>query len=67
MSSKDKNIELIIMALIATPNLVYFIVKSFREDTLLDTIFGYIGIALFVFFWGLCIVEIVRNNRGKNE
>lgn len=67
MSSKDKNIELIALALIATPNLLYFIVKSFREDTLLDTVFGYIGIALFVFFWVMVIVEIVRNKRGKNE
>lgn len=63
---KDKTIELIVLALIATPNMLFFIVKSFREADILGFVFGYIMVALLIGFWIGVVVEIVKNKRSKN-
>ena len=50
-TKKEENIMLVVLGLIATPNMLVFIVKSFRGDEVLDTIFGYIMVAMLISFW----------------
>ena len=58
---------LILLGLIGTPNMLVFIVKSFRADDLLDTIFGYIMVALLVLFWVGIVIELIKSKRSNNK
>ena len=56
---------LIVLGLIATPNMLVFIVKSFRGDEVLDTIFGYIMVAMLIFFWVCIVIEMIKNKKKQ--
>ncbi len=58
---------LVVLGLIATPNMLVFIVKSFRGDDVLDTIFGYIMVALLVLFWVGIVIELIKSKRSNNK
>ena len=58
---------LVVGGLIATPNMLVFIVKSFRGDDVLDTIFGYIMVALLVLFWVGIVFELIKGKRSNNK
>ena len=58
---------LIVLGLIGTPNMLVFIVKSFRSDDVLDTIFGYIMVAMLIFFWVCIVIELIKSKRGNNK
>ena len=66
-SKKEESIILILLGLIATPNMLVFIVKSFRGDDVLDTIFGYIMVALLVLFWVGIVIEMIKSKRSNNK
>lgn len=66
-SKKEESIMLILLGLIATPNMLVFIVKSFRGDDVLDTIFGYIMVALLVLFWVGIVIELIKGKRSNNK
>lgn len=66
-SKKEENIMLVVMALIATPNMLIFIAKSFRKADTLNTVFGYIMVALLIGFWASVIVPIIRDKVGKKD
>ena len=56
---------LIVLGLIGTPNMLVFIVKSFRGDDVLDTIFGYIMVAMLVLFWVGIVIEMIKNKKKQ--
>ena len=58
---------LIVLGLIGTPNMLVFIVKSFRSDDVLDTIFGYIMVAMLIFFWVCIVIELIKSKRNNNK
>ena len=58
---------LVVLGLIATPNMLVFIVKSFRGDDVLDTIFGYIMVAMLISFWVGIIIELIKSKRSNNK
>ena len=58
---------LVVGGLIATPNMLVFIVKSFRGDDIIDTIFGYIMVALLVLFWVGIVFELIKGKRSNNK
>ena len=58
---------LIVLGLIGTPNMLVFIMKSFRGDDILDTIFGYIMVALLVLFWVGIVIELIKSKRSNNK
>ena len=58
---------LIVLGLIATPNMLVFIVKSFRGDDVLDTIYGYIMVALLISFWVGIVIELIKSKRSNNK
>ena len=64
-SKKEESIMLIVLGLIGTPNMLVFIVKSFRGDDVLDTIFGYIMVAMLIFFWVCIVIEMIRNKKEQ--
>ena len=64
-TKKEENIILVVMTLIATPNMLVFIVKSFRGDDVLDTIFGYIMVAMLIFFWVGIVIEMIKNKKKQ--
>ena len=64
-TKKEENIMLVVLALIATPNMLVFIVKSFRGDDIIDTIFGYIMVALLVLFWVGVVIEMIKNKKKQ--
>ena len=64
-SKKEESIMLIVLGLIGTPNMLVFIVKSFRGDDVLDTIFGYIMVALLVLFWVGIVIEMIKNKKKQ--
>ena len=66
-TKKEENIILIVLGLIGTPNMLVFIVKSFRGDDVLDTIFGYIMVALLVLFWVGIVIELIKSKRSNNK
>ena len=66
-TKKEENIMLILLGLIGTPNMLVFIVKSFRGDDVLDTIFGYIMVALLVLFWVGIVIELIKSKRSNNK
>ena len=66
-TKKEENIMLVVLGLIATPNMLVFIVKSFRGDDVLDTIFGYIMVALLVLFWVGIVFELIKSKRSNNK
>jgi hypothetical protein len=66
-TKKEENIMLVVLGLIATPNMLVFIVKSFRGDDVLDTIFGYIMVALLVLFWVGIVIELIKSKRSNNK
>lgn len=66
-TKKEENIILILLGLIGTPNMLVFIVKSFRGDDVLDTIFGYIMVALLVLFWVGIVIELIKSKRSNNK
>ena len=66
-SKKEESIMLIVLGLIGTPNMLVFIVKSFRGDDVLDTIFGYIMVALLVLFWVGIVIELIKSKRSNNK
>ena len=66
-TKKEENIILVVLGLIATPNMLVFIVKSFRGDDVLDTIFGYIMVALLVLFWVGIVIELIKSKRSNNK
>lgn len=66
-SKKEENIMLVVMALIATPNMLIFISRSFPGDDMIDTVFGYIMVALLIGFWVGVIVHIIRNKDNKGR
>ena len=66
-TKKEENIMLVVGGLIATPNMLVFIVKSFRGDDVLDTIFGYIMVALLVLFWVGVVIEMIKGKRSNNK
>ena len=66
-TKKEENIMLVVGGLIATPNMLVFIVKSFRGDDVLDTIFGYIMVALLVLFWVGIVFELIKGKRSNNK
>ena len=65
-TKKEENIILVVMTLIATPNMLVFIVKSFRGDDIIDTIFGYIMVALLVLFWVGVVIEMIKNKKSND-
>ena len=66
-TKKEENIMLVVLGLIATPNMLVFIMKSFRGDDVLDTIFGYIMVALLVLFWVGIVIELIKSKRSNNK
>ena len=66
-TKKEENIMLVVLGLIATPNMLVFIMKSFRGDDVLDTIFGYIMVALLVLFWVGIVFELIKSKRSNNK
>ena len=58
---------LIVLGLIGTPNMLVFIVKSFRSDDVLDTIFGYIMVAMLISFWVGIVIELIKSKRSNNK
>ena len=54
---------LIVLGLIGTPNMLVFIVKSFRGDDVLDTIFGYIMVAMLISFWVGIVIELIKSKK----
>jgi hypothetical protein len=66
-SKKEESIMLIVLGLIGTPNMLVFIVKSFRSDDVLDTIFGYIMVAMLIFFWVGIVIELIKSKRNNNK
>ena len=66
-TKKEENIILIVLGLIGTPNMLVFIVKSFRGDDVLDTIFGYIMVAMLVLFWVGIVIELIKSKRSNNK
>jgi tellurite resistance protein TehA-like permease len=66
-SKKEESIMLIVLGLIGTPNMLVFIMKSFRSDDVLDTIFGYIMVALLVLFWVGIVIELIKSKRSNNK
>lgn len=64
-SKKEESIMLIVLGLIGTPNMLVFIVKSFRGDDVLDTIFGYIMVAMLIFFWVGIVIEMIKNKKKQ--
>ena len=66
-TKKEENIMLVVLGLIATPNMLVFIVKSFRGDDVLDTIFGYIMVALLISFWVGIVIELIKSKRSNNK
>ena len=67
MSTKKEIIGLIAGVLVATPNMLYFVVKSFRGNDSIDIIFGYLMAALYLFMWVMVVIEIIKYRRGKNK
>ena len=66
-TKKEENIMLVVLGLIATPNMLVFIMKSFRGDDVLDTIFGYIMVAMLVLFWVGIVIELIKSKRSNNK
>ena len=66
-SKKEESIMLIVLGLIGTPNMLVFIMKSFRGDVVLDTIFGYIMVALLISFWVGIVIELIKSKRSNNK
>ena len=66
-TKKEENIILVVLGLIATPNMLVFIMKSFRGDDVLDTIFGYIMVAMLVLFWVGIVFELIKGKRSNNK
>ena len=66
-TKKEENIMLVVLGLIATPTMLVFIVKSFRGDDVLDTIFGYIMVALLISFWVGIVIELIKSKRSNNK
>ena len=66
-TKKEENIMLIVLGLIGTPNMLVFIMKSFRSDDVLDTIFGYIMVAMLVLFWVGIVFELIKGKRSNNK
>ncbi len=64
-SKKEESIMLIVLGLIGTPNMLVFIMKSFRGDDVLDTIFGYIMVAMLVLFWVGIVIEMIKNKKKQ--
>ena len=64
-SKKEESIMLIVLGLIGTPNMLVFIVKSFRGDDVLDTIFGYIMVAMLILFWVGIVIEMIKNKKKQ--
>ena len=64
-TKKEENIMLVVLGLIATPNMLVFIVKSFRGDDVLDTIFGYIMVAMLVLFWVGIVIELIKSKKKQ--
>ena len=64
-TKKEESIMLVVLGLIATPNMLVFIVKSFRGDDVLDTIFGYIMVALLVLFWVCIVIELIKSKKKQ--
>ena len=56
---------LIVLGLIGTPNMLVFIMKSFRSDDVLDTIFGYIMVAMLISFWVGIVIEMIKNKKKQ--
>ena len=67
MSTKKEIIGLIAGVLVATPNMLYFVVKSFRGNDSIDIIFGYLMAALYLFMWVMVVIEIIKYRRVKNK
>ena len=66
-SKKEESIMLIVLGLIGTPNMLVFIIKSFRGDDVLDTIFGYIMVAMLISFWVGIVIELIKSKRNNNK
>ena len=66
-TKKEENIMLILLGLIGTPNMLVFIMKSFRSDDVLDTIFGYIMVAMLISFWVGIVIELIKSKRSNNK
>ena len=66
-SKKEESIMLIVLGLIGTPNMLVFIMKSFRGDDVLDTIFGYIMVAMLISFWVGIVIELIKSKRSNNK
>ena len=66
-TKKEENIMLVVLGLIATPNMLVFIVKSFRGDDITDTIFGYIMVALLILFWVSIVIEMIKNKKSNEK
>jgi hypothetical protein len=66
-SKKEESIMLIVLGLIGTPNMLVFIMKSFRSDDVLDTIFGYIMVAMLISFWVGIVIELIKSKRSNNK
>ena len=64
-TKKEESIMLVVLGLIATPNMLVFIMKSFRGDDVLDTIFGYIMVAMLVLFWVGIVIEMIKNKKEQ--
>ena len=58
---------LIVLGFIGTPNMLVFIMKSFRSDDVLDTIFGYIMVAMLISFWVGIVIELIKSKRSNNK
>ena len=58
---------LIVLGLIGTPNMLVFIMKSFRSDDVLDTIFGYIMVAMLISFWVGIVIELIKSKGSNNK
>ena len=65
-SKKEEALILIVLGLIGTPNMLVFIMKSFRSDDVLDTIFGYIMVAMLISFWVGIVIELIKSKRSNN-
>ena len=64
-SKKEEALILIVLGLIGTPNMLVFIMKSFRSDDVPDTIFGYIMVALLILFWVGIVIEMIKNKKKQ--
>ena len=64
-TKKEENIMLVVLGLIATPNMLVFIVRSFRGDDVLDTIFGYIMVTMLVLFWVGIVIELIKSKKKQ--